>query len=295
MSTVKSYAVGNGDMFYVNHNSDNFTIIDCNLNDESFDIILNEIKLNCDSKGVVRFISTHPDEDHLRGLKSLDAELSLQNFYCVKNLTTKADESDDFKHYCSLRDSSKAFHIEKGCSRRWMNRPDDERAASGIEILWPDPSNVDFLLALEEAEAGGSPNNTSAVVTYNLQNGPTFMWFGDLETDYMEAIADEVVWPKVHVMFAAHHGRNSGKVPHVILDKTNPDIIVIGEAPSRHINYYGGYDTLKQNTAGDITFECRGDKVHIFVSGEAYYAPRLSWLPQFAYLHNDAYIGSLIV
>ena len=29
MSTVKSFSVGEGDMFYINHNSDNFTTIDC--------------------------------------------------------------------------------------------------------------------------------------------------------------------------------------------------------------------------------------------------------------------------
>jgi hypothetical protein len=28
MNTVKSYSVGNGDMLYIKHNSDNFTIID---------------------------------------------------------------------------------------------------------------------------------------------------------------------------------------------------------------------------------------------------------------------------
>jgi len=31
MSIIKSFAVGNGDMFYIKHNSDNFSIIDCYL------------------------------------------------------------------------------------------------------------------------------------------------------------------------------------------------------------------------------------------------------------------------
>lgn len=34
MSEIKSLSVGNGDMFYVNHNSDNFSMIDCNITDE---------------------------------------------------------------------------------------------------------------------------------------------------------------------------------------------------------------------------------------------------------------------
>ena len=31
MSIVKSLSVGNGDMFYIKHNTENFTIIDCNI------------------------------------------------------------------------------------------------------------------------------------------------------------------------------------------------------------------------------------------------------------------------
>lgn len=37
MSVVKSYAVGSGDMFYIRHNTDNFTIIDCDLCAENAD------------------------------------------------------------------------------------------------------------------------------------------------------------------------------------------------------------------------------------------------------------------
>jgi len=43
MSIVKSFSVGNGDMFYINHNTDNFTTIDCCLSDEVKDDILEEI------------------------------------------------------------------------------------------------------------------------------------------------------------------------------------------------------------------------------------------------------------
>ena len=31
MPLVRSFTVGNGDMFYIKHGSDNFTIIDCQL------------------------------------------------------------------------------------------------------------------------------------------------------------------------------------------------------------------------------------------------------------------------
>ena len=35
MSVIKSFAVGNGDMFYIIHGSDNFTVIDCDLSDQN--------------------------------------------------------------------------------------------------------------------------------------------------------------------------------------------------------------------------------------------------------------------
>ena len=34
MSIIKSFSVGDGDMFYIHHGSDSFTIIDCCLNSE---------------------------------------------------------------------------------------------------------------------------------------------------------------------------------------------------------------------------------------------------------------------
>lgn len=34
MSEIKSQSVDNGDMFYINHNTDNFSMIDCNITDE---------------------------------------------------------------------------------------------------------------------------------------------------------------------------------------------------------------------------------------------------------------------
>ncbi len=47
MSIIKSFSVGNGDMFYIRHGSDNFTVIDCYLNDENTnDEIIDEIKKN---------------------------------------------------------------------------------------------------------------------------------------------------------------------------------------------------------------------------------------------------------
>lgn len=293
MSVVKSFSVGNGDMFYINHNSGNFTIIDCCLPEDLANSIIAEVKAKQKAKGISRFISTHPDEDHFSGLELLDQHLSIVNFYCVKNSATKDDETDDFKKYCELRDSDKAFHIYKGCKRKWMNLDDETRGSSGITIHWPDTTNQEFKWALKDAAKGLSPNNISPIVEYSGPGG-SFIWMGDLETAFMENIADELNLPKTAILFAPHHGRDSGKVPADLLDTMDPEVIVIGEASSAHLNYYAGYNTITQNSAGDIIFDCDSNYIDIYVSNKSYSVTFLA-NRKLANNHGAYYLGSLKV
>lgn len=271
MSIAKSLSVGDGDMFYIKHGSDSFTIIDCCMSEDDRSGIVKELKSESKGKGIVRFISTHPDDDHIRGLTYLHENMPIINFYCVKNEATKADETDDFKQYCKLRDdTAKAFYLYQGCSRKWLNEQDKERDSAGINILWPITSNEHYKEALKEAKEGGSPNNISPIVKYSLEDGATILWMGDIETDFMEKIMDEIGMNPTDIVFAPHHGRESGTIPAKWLEEMSPGIIVIGEAPSDYLEYYEGYDTITQNSAGDITFECVPEKTHIYVSKQNY-------------------------
>lgn len=118
MSIIKSFSVGEGDMFYIKHGSDNFSVIDCFISEENQEDIVNEIIRESKEKSIQRFISTHPDEDHIQGIKYLNEKWPIRNFYCVKNEATKADISESFEEYCRLRDGESAFFVKKGCSRR---------------------------------------------------------------------------------------------------------------------------------------------------------------------------------
>ena len=294
MSIVKSFSVGNGDMFYIKHNSDNFTTIDCCYdNDHDRLRIFKEIEEASKDKEISRFISTHPDEDHIKGLREYNDKFRIVNFYCVDNEATKDDESENFKEYCKLRDGEHHFYLFKGCCRKWMNKSDEIRDSAGLTCLWPEPLNDDYKEALKAAKNGESPNNISPIIKYSLMNGATFLWMGDLETDFQEMIKNIVDWPKVDVLFAPHHGRDSGKIPEDVLRKLDPKIIVIGEAPSNTLNYYSNYNTITQNSAGDIIFECKDNKVHIYVSKDTYEVNYLKKEErQDVYGH---YIGTLIV
>jgi beta-lactamase superfamily II metal-dependent hydrolase len=292
MSIVKSLSVGNGDMFYIEHDTDNFTIIDCSLSDDNEKTIVNDLISKSGDKGIIRFISTHPDDDHIRGLQYLHKRMKLLNFYCVKNEATKPDETDDFKQYCALRDDpKKGFYLHKGCSRRWINKVTDERGSSGISILWPDLGNDLHQQALQDAKDGISWNNICPIIKYDREESATFLWMGDLESGFMEEIKDSVTLPKVDILFAPHHGRDSGKVPTEWLERMAPSLIIIGEAPSEFLNYYEGYSTITQNSAGDITFDCVAGKVRIYVSDWSYSVDFLEDDDQ-DFTHGN-YIGTL--
>ena len=295
MSKIKSFSVGNGDMFYIRHGSDNFTVIDCSLSDDNRERIVGELKRVSRDKGIKRFISTHPDQDHINGLAYVFEQLPIPNFYCVKNNATKQPETNDFKRYRQLLVSPKAFHISKGCNRKWMNVGDDERDSAGINILWPDTTDQHFKSALEQAANGGSPNNISPIIRYSLNRGVTALWMGDLETDFMEAITERVTLPKAEILFAPHHGRKSGRVPNRWLEAMNPKIIVVGEAPSEHLEYYSGYNTITQNTAGDITFQCETGWVHVYVTSPGYSVDFLRKRDRAASTSDGRYLGSLPV
>lgn len=270
MSEIKSLSVDNGDMFYINHNTDNFSMIDCNITDERKSEILDEVKNLAGKKGVVRFISTHPDQDHIQGIEYLDELGLIKNFYYVDNNVSKSTETESFKKYKDLKESSCAYKIYKGCKRKWMNVSDGERGSAGISVLWPDVNNETFRDALRDAESSDKPNNISPAIVYSLDEGVRALWLGDMENDYMEAIEDDIALSPVDILFAPHHGRKSGRVPKTWLDKLDPRLIVVGKAPSDELEYYSNYNTLTQNSAGDILFCCETGKTHVYVGAPSY-------------------------
>ncbi|MGB4800926.1 MAG: hypothetical protein WBP03_05445 [Candidatus Saccharimonadales bacterium] len=298
MVKIKSFAIGNGDMFYIDHSSDNFTIIDCCLPSDRFrkQDILDELKRLSSSNGITRFISTHADQDHISGIQEIDELIKILNFYCVKNEATKTDPTTDFLHYCTLRDDlKKAFYLYQGCTRKWMNQGGDGRGAAGLRVLWPDLNNDYFKTELENAKKGQTPNNTSPIITYSLENGATVAWMGDLETEMMENIIDEIKLPKVNVLFAPHHGRKTGVCPDWWLDQMNPELIIIGEGPEDRLADYEGWNTITQNYTGNINLYLETGVIDIYVENPAYSVGFLTNNFLESDEDNEHYIGSIEV
>ena len=277
MSIVKSYSFPEGDirgdMFYIKHGSNNFTVIDCFLKDGRGENcrkeeIVNEIKRESEGR-ICRFISTHPDKDHICGLDYLDQEWPILNFYAVENSTPADSEDLSLSKYHQLK-KEKNFRIRQGISRYWLNQADDRNGGSGIHFQWPITSNEKFEETLTNVGKGESPNNISCVFTYSLENSATYMWMGDLETDMQQEYYDTCKGniPKVDILFQPHHGRKSGSIPSDLLDALNPQLIIIGNAPSKHIDYGDARQTITQNSAGDIMFINKLNMVHVYTKNK---------------------------
>lgn len=273
MSVVKSYSfpVGDirGDMFYIEHNSDNFTIIDCYLKDGEDascrkDEILREITKKRKIKTITRFISTHPHSDHFLGIEELDKQAKITNFYAVANELPKNPEDVSLTKYIELRDQNN-FPIDKGISRKWLNESDAVRRGSGINFLWPDITAEEYREALKKVREGTNQNDISCVFTYNVGKA-RYMWMGDMETGMQDVFfeSEKENIHNVEVLFHPHHGRRSSAPSKELLEKLNPKIIVIGNAPTDDLNYDDPDKTITQNKAGDIVFVNEGKYVHVY-------------------------------
>lgn len=284
MSIVKSFSFPDGDirgdMFYIKHNSSNFTVIDCFLkggNDKSCrkDELIKEVVRESGGGRIRRFISTHPDNDHILGIEELDKKWPIRNFYAVEN-NVPADRGDaSLTKYIELKDN-KNFPIKKGITRCWLNQKDDNNGGSGIRFLWPDVSNEKYQKALKAVEDGkGNKNDICCVMTYSVEKGARYMWMGDMETGMQQEFYDccKKGIPCIDILFQPHHGRESGAVPPELLKALSPKLIIIGNAPTEHIDYGNPDRTITQNTAGDILFENEIGKVHVYTKNKVSNVP----------------------
>ena len=302
MSIVKSFSFPlgeiRGDCFYIKHDSANFTVIDCFLK-EGKDAncrkseIISEIKSESCGR-ICRFISTHPDNDHILGIEDLDQHWKITNFYAVENAIPSDDDDSSLKKYLELKRSHN-YPIEKGISRVWLNKSTYDREDSNIEFLWPDLNNARFNEALKATARGESPNDISCVIKYDASGGGSYLWMGDMETGMQEEFYESQkgkISP-VDVLFHPHHGRDSARPPDDLMSQLGPQIVVIGNAPSEHINYGDPDQTITQNTAGDVVFVNDSGIIHVFTANAITNPPKvLKHYASHPYRQGFCYQGS---
>lgn len=171
------------------------------------------LKRNYPDRRLWRFILTHPDLDHMRGLKALHENIGFHNFWDtantkpVPNFNSDADR-DDWAFYQQLRNGAlglTARNYTRGDSHFAYGK-DKSCYAGGdnIEILSPFP---DLIRSCNES---GRFNNVSLVLRVRHATN-SILLPGDIEATAWEHLRNTYgALLKSDFLKASHHGRDTG-------------------------------------------------------------------------------------
>jgi competence protein ComEC len=219
-----------------------------------------------------RFILTHPDLDHMRGLKRLREKVGFANFWDVRH--TKAqptfrgdNDREEWDHYQQLRSG------KFGLTPRFYDRGDEKFAfardenqlgnGDNIEILSPTPALVD---ACNRAETS---NNLSYVLRFRHANRTVLLTgdveedaWTDLETVYINSL-------KSDFLQASHHGRDSG-FHASSLKLIAPRVVVVSVGRKPSTDAHAKYKAICNNVwstryYGDITLQIADDGTYKWI------------------------------
>lgn len=211
---------------------------------------------------IFRYIQTHPDLDHMRGLVALNKEgIGIVNFWDTlhdKELTEFRFESDkaEWERYQELRlgGDHKVLNLYQEHTGHYYNdHPENYTDGDGIYILAP---TVELA---SEANKNKKWNNHSYVVMVKI-GGFKMILGGDAEEEVWSAIFDKYGDElSCDVLKASHHGRDSGYHQEAVKSMSPTYTIVsVGKKPETDAsNKYKQYskNVLSTRWKGDITVE----------------------------------------
>lgn len=252
-------------------------------------------------KNIFRFILTHPDMDHLDGIKDLFDEFSIANFWDTDNTKEISDKLgsggyniEDWKFYKSLRDRKIS-----PCTRLtyFSNNSNLYYNQDNIEILSPTPSIV------KACNDKGNWNDSSYVILYTPPKANGGHWkilfAGDSEdltwehiiTNHSEKVKN------IDVLFAPHHGRDSNR-NFDFLKSLTPTITLFGNANSNHLAYakYPG-TRITNNQAGYIILDISNRHINIYVKNAEFakdFRAKCGWdIPTYNAIHKAYFLCQL--
>jgi beta-lactamase superfamily II metal-dependent hydrolase len=238
------------------------------LEDKGYDIPLtdpiNYFLARWEGKSIFRFILSHPDLDHMRGLKRISQEgISILNLWDTNHpIATKNCQSDDdtaeWEEYKRLRLGTGGPHVflnYRDSTGKYWNQDDANGAGDGLYVLAP---------TLELRNAAGDDPNAHSYVIWLQYAGIKVVLGGDATTSVWEAIHQKYGnGLKCHILKAAHHGRDSGYHQKVV-EAMSPEytIVSVGKKPdSDASNKYRNYSKNVWSTRwrGNITVTIHPD------------------------------------
>lgn len=232
--------------------------------------------INCNS--IFRYIQTHPDMDHMDGIKDLFDSFEVLNFWDTANNKQMNDFStgsgyreEDWKFYQSKRKSTntpKVLQLYPNSVGPYYNQEKDG-ICDGLQILAPTTNLV------TEANKSGDYNDCSYVILYQAGD-KKIIFAGDSAEKTWDYILDnhkERV-ANIDVLIAPHHGRTSGGNRNY-LDILNPKLTLFGNAPSKDLDYdsWNRRDLyhITNNQAGNIILDIN-ETIGVYVSNYSFAA-----------------------
>jgi beta-lactamase superfamily II metal-dependent hydrolase len=233
--------------------------------DNPIDYLKNKLKVN----SIFRFIISHPDMDHLDGIKDLFDEFEITNTwdtdndkYIDLNGFFAGYNKEDWKFYTNLRagknTTTKRLTYFSKINNLYFNEDD-------ITILCP---TAELVKKGNETE---DYNDSSYAILFTppKKNGGKWkiLLAGDTHDDSWDYILknhkDDV--SNIDILFAPHHGRDSSR-NYDFLKTLTPSITLFGNASSEHLAYtkYTGIK-ITNNQAGHVIFVTTTDRIEIFV------------------------------
>lgn len=282
--------VGHGDCIIIEHASGRITMVDINNGGEldadtakelaagAGEPLTNPVEYflkNFPGRSIWRFIATHPDLDHLRGLAALRAAgIGITNFWDTEHnkvLTEFKNDADkaDWQEYQRLRGPNSpatVLRLLRESTGVFWNKDNEGGHGDGLHVLAPTP-------ALRQAANASDDANAHSHVLWLRHGGHAVCLGGDATPAILADIhATYGTNLKCAVLTAPHHGRDSGYQPDFV-KACSPDyaIVSVGKKPETDAsNKYRQYakNVLSTRFHGNIVVTVPGDGSAITVASD---------------------------
>ena len=237
-----------------------------------------------ESKGlnrIWRFILTHPDMDHMDGIKKLFTTKTVEHFWDCGIRKDKPEFEkggpyleDDWDFYEDIIagkvDGTKVISPRAGDTGKFWNADNDDGTGDGDYISIVSPN--DTLIA--SANNNGDINDASYVIVYRSSAGRIIFAGDSNDKTWKYILANHKgLVSDAAVLFAPHHGRKSDR-DYSFLDVVKPCVSFFGCAPSEHLAYsawqYRNLLYFTNNQCGNAYIYPTGKQVEVFIENETY-------------------------
>lgn len=226
-----------------------------------------------------RFILTHPDMDHMDGLKKMFSSIDITNFW---DTGVKRDAPDfskgrysenDWKFYQQLINSRvpdvKVISPKADEKGKYWSYDDEANKGNGDYLSIISPTDE-----LVSECSYNNFNDASYVIVYRSSAG-SVIFAGDSEDGAWENILNnhKSLVENAAVLFAPHHGRDSNR-DWAFLDTVNPRVSFLGNAKSQHLGYKAWQNRdlpyFTNNQCGNVRIDFEENKVVVSIENYDY-------------------------